>query len=114
MIDQKNYDFSFSGLKTAVLYHLRDNAAQIGEQTKADVAASFQKAAVDVLTAKTIRAAKEFGAKTVTLSGGVAANKLLRDTLKKRLKRTARLPIPCSRAEILRRQRGDDRGRRLF
>ena len=87
MIDQKNYDFSFSGLKTAVLYHLRDNAAQIGEQTKADVAASFQKAAVDVLTAKTIRAAKEFGAKTVTLSGGVAANKLLRDTLKKAVKK---------------------------
>ncbi len=87
MLDQKNYDFSFSGLKTAVLYRLRDNAAQINEQLKADVAASFQKAAVDVLVVKTIRAAKEFGAKTVTLSGGVAANKLLRDTLKKTVKK---------------------------
>lgn len=73
------YDFSFSGLKTAVLYYLRDNK----NNNKADVAASFQQAAVDVLAAKTIRAAKKFGARSVLLSGGVAANKLLRRTLKK-------------------------------
>ncbi len=72
------YDFSFSGLKTAVLYNVRDNK----NYDKADVAASFQQAAIDVLTTKTIRAAKQFGAKSIMLSGGVATNKSLRKTLK--------------------------------
>ena len=76
------YDFSFSGLKTAVLYYLRDNK----NNNKADVAASFQQAAVDVLVAKTIRAAKQFGAKSVLLSGGVAANKKLRHDMKQAAK----------------------------
>jgi N6-L-threonylcarbamoyladenine synthase len=79
MMHDKNYDFSFSGLKTAVLYYLRDNT----NAAKADVAASFQQAAVDVLVSKTIRAAKQFGAQSILLSGGVASNKLLRGTLKK-------------------------------
>jgi N6-L-threonylcarbamoyladenine synthase len=78
MMHDKSFDFSFSGLKTSVLYYLRDNP----KAKKADVAASFQKAAIDTLVYKTIRAAKEFGAKSVMLSGGVAANKLLRKTLK--------------------------------
>lgn len=73
------YEFSFSGLKTAVLYYLRDHT----DANRADIAASFQQAAVDVLVAKTIRAAKQFGAKSVLLSGGVASNKLLRKTLGK-------------------------------
>ncbi len=77
MIHDKNYDFSFSGLKTSVLYYLRDNP----KTNKADVAASFQKAAVDVLIAKAIRAANEFRAKSIILSGGVAANAFLRETL---------------------------------
>lgn len=78
MMTQKNYDFSFSGLKTSALYHLRDNP----KANKADVAASFQKAAIEVLVAKTIRAAKEFDAGSVLLSGGVAANKSLRKNLR--------------------------------
>lgn len=77
MIYDKNYDFSFSGLKTSVLYYLRDNP----KAKKADVAASFQKAAVDVLVAKAVRAAKEFKTKSIILSGGVAANMFLRKTL---------------------------------
>ncbi len=77
MIHDKNYDFSFSGLKTSVLYYLRDNP----RTDKADIAASFQKAVVDVLVAKTIRAAKEYDTKSVILSGGVAANAFLRETL---------------------------------
>ncbi len=77
MADQKNYDFSFSGLKTAVLYHMRDNP----KAAKADVAASFQEAALDVLLKKTSRAVREFGARSILLSGGVAANKPLRDKL---------------------------------
>ena len=79
MINQKNYNFSFSGLKTSVLYYFRDNP----KTKKADIAASFQKAAIDVLTKKTERAAKEFRAKSIMLSGGVAANKSLRKELKK-------------------------------
>ena len=75
---QKNYDFSFSGLKTSVLYYLRDNP----KTKKADVAASFQQAVIDVLVKKTMRAVKEFKVKTVFLCGGVAANKLLRESLK--------------------------------
>ena len=72
-----NYNFSFSGLKTSVLYYLRDNP----KANKSDVAASFQQAVIDVLTKKTIRAAQEFKAKSVLLCGGVSANKLLRETL---------------------------------
>ena len=83
MLDQKNFDFSFSGLKTSVLYHLRDNK----NAQKADVAASFQRAAFDVLIKKTLRAAKESGAKSIMVSGGVAANKTLRQEFKKTLKK---------------------------
>lgn len=75
---QKNYEFSFSGLKTSVLYFLRDNPLF----NKADIAASFQRAAIDVLTKKTMRAAEEFGAKTILLCGGVSANKPLQKSLK--------------------------------
>jgi len=83
MINAKNYNFSFSGLKTAVLYHTRD----FPKTSKADVCASFQEAVVDVLVAKTLRAAKEFKAKSISLSGGVAANQLLRSTLSKAAKK---------------------------
>ncbi|MEY4731892.1 MAG: hypothetical protein RL681_838 [Candidatus Parcubacteria bacterium] len=77
MADQKNHDFSFSGLKTAVLYYTRDNP----HADKADVAASFQEAALDVLLKKASRAVREFSARSILLSGGVAANKPLRDKL---------------------------------
>jgi len=113
MLNQKNYDFSFSGLKTAVLYYLKDSEANIfsrnlrrragmvsrpwrderaeeqasehagrakrveGKDLASDVAASFQAAALDVLIKKTLRAAKEFEAKSIIISGGVASNKTL-------------------------------------
>jgi len=82
MISQKNYDLSFSGLKTSVLYYLRDNKNVKIE----DVAASFQTAAFDVLINKTLRAAKEFSAKSIILSGGVASNFSLRKNLELRIK----------------------------
>ncbi len=122
MLDQKNYDFSFSGLKTSVLYYLKgQNAEQYGTNAekrgkipyksvsvpynsvaKANVAASFQKAAFDVLISKTLRAAKEFSAKggfasggkikSIMISGGVAANKTLANEFRKQLIK-AKLPI---------------------
>lgn len=82
MINDKTYNFSFSGLKTAVLYYLRDNPLTAKNyRLKADVCAGFQNAVVDVLTAKTARAVKEFGAKSISLSGGVAANSALQEAL---------------------------------
>ena len=67
-------NFSFSGLKTAVINHVRKHS----DVSSDDVAASFQAAVVDVLAAKLIRAARETGARSVVLGGGVAANSLLR------------------------------------
>lgn len=82
MMNAPNFNFSFSGLKTAVLYYLRDQKLKaISYKLKADVAASFQQAVVDVLVAKTARAIKKYKAKTLILGGGVAANKLLRMSL---------------------------------
>lgn len=78
MIGHKNYNFSFSGLKTAVLYYKRDLEKAGKDIPRADIAASFQKAASDVLIKKTLRAAEEFGAKSVMISGGVSANRTLR------------------------------------
>ena len=79
MIYQKNYDFSFSGLKTAVLYYLRENK----KFSAANTAASFQQAVIDVLTIKAFRAANSFKAKSILLSGGVANNKALRQNFRK-------------------------------
>ncbi len=77
------YDFSFSGLKTAVLYLLRE--LEGGELPIPDIAASFQAAVVDVLVEKTRLAAQEHGVKKVLLVGGVAANLLLREKMGRRL-----------------------------
>ena len=79
----KNYDFSFSGLKTAVLYLVRDLEKQHADITKLRpvIAKEFQDAVVDVLVSKTMRAAKEHKVKSIILGGGVAANKALRKNL---------------------------------
>jgi N6-L-threonylcarbamoyladenine synthase len=92
MLHEKNYDFSFSGLKTSVLYYLRDHPLGKNKKnaegiTQADIAASFQEAALDVLVRKTVRAAKDFGARSILLSGGVAANKALRARLQREAKK---------------------------
>ena len=76
MLDD-GYDFSFSGLKTSVVNHVRRHP----EVRTADVAAAFQDAVVDVLVTKARRAAREHGAKGLCLAGGVAANSLLRERL---------------------------------
>ncbi len=82
MINHKNYDFSFSGLKTAVLYLVKDKKVKAKtEEFIQAVCAEAQQAIIDVLIEKTIRAAKEYSAKTIILSGGVAANTELRKQL---------------------------------
>lgn len=82
MIDQKNYDFSFSGLKTAVLYTIKNNEQRTANSKFVrEVCAEAQQAIIDVLINKTLRAAKEYKAKTIVLAGGVAANKELRKQL---------------------------------
>ncbi|MBI2054652.1 MAG: hypothetical protein HYT39_00960 [Candidatus Sungbacteria bacterium] len=80
MINSKDFDFSFSGLKTAVLYFIRTQKG-LPSRLKAEIAKEFQDAVVEVLVAKTIRAAKEYKVKTLILGGGVAANKKLRKDL---------------------------------
>ena len=72
------YDFSYSGLKTAVINYVHNQAQQGKEVNKADVACSFQKAAVDVLIDKCILAAREKGLNCITAGGGVVANGYLR------------------------------------
>lgn len=86
MIDSDDFDFSFSGLKTAALYYVRAHAEIMDKKNttaRANFCASFEKAIVDVVVAKTIRAAQQYKVKTVLLCGGVAANNLLRSELKK-------------------------------
>lgn len=81
-VDDNPYDFSFSGLKSAVLNYLNQAEMKNEPYVQADVAASFQAAVVDVLVDKTIHAAKEYGFKTIALAGGVASNSALRAGMK--------------------------------
>lgn len=74
-----SYDFSFSGIKTAVLYYIR--AHRLNRKVRADIAASFQKAVVDCIVAKAVWACKAKGVKSLVVGGGVSANKLLRQEL---------------------------------
>ena len=79
MINKPGFDFSFSGLKTAVMLKVREaEASQTLEGKRADIAASFQRATVDTLVQRTLKAAVEKQADRLVISGGVSANKLLR------------------------------------
>jgi N6-L-threonylcarbamoyladenine synthase len=81
MMHSDNLDLSFSGLKTSVLYTVRD-IENITEEIKADIAASFQQAVIDVLTRKIKKAVEVSGRSDVIIAGGVAANKALRSSIK--------------------------------
>ncbi len=85
MMHADNYDFSFSGLKTAVLYLVRD-MPEITEEQKADIAWEFEEACAEVLTKKTVRACKEYGIRTVVVGGGVSANARLKEVLSQKVK----------------------------
>ncbi len=85
MLNKPGFDFSFSGLKTAVMLEVR-RAEEAGglDERKADLAASFQRAAVDTLVGRTLQAAKHEGLDRIVIAGGVGANKLLRAEMKAR------------------------------
>ncbi|MCQ2379839.1 MAG: tRNA (adenosine(37)-N6)-threonylcarbamoyltransferase complex transferase subunit TsaD [Victivallaceae bacterium] len=88
------YSFSFSGIKTALLYHSRrrrDAGEDFSGKWLADTVASYQMAVVDTLVRKTFLAARDFGAKTVVVAGGVACNKLLREEMANRIPRQVEL-----------------------
>lgn len=78
MIESGNYNFSFSGLKTSLIYKTKKNKNLILKENIPGLVASFQRAIVEVLTEKTIKAAEEFGVDKILVSGGVAANSELR------------------------------------
>jgi N6-L-threonylcarbamoyladenine synthase len=79
MMDDKNYDFSFSGLKTSVINYIKKHG--ISTNNKSDILASFQDAAFDVLAAKAVRAAVDLGMDRIVVGGGVASNGRLRRLL---------------------------------
>ena len=83
MLNKPGLEFSFSGLKTAVVIATRE--LEMTEQTRADVARGFQDAVVDTLVGKTVKALKKTGLNTVVVAGGVGANRALREQLKKKV-----------------------------
>lgn len=80
-LEPHSFDFSFSGIKTAVLYHLRENGVPVGDAALADICASFQQSIVDVLVRKTMHAVDITGVRDVAIAGGVSANAGLRAAL---------------------------------
>ncbi len=82
-VAENEYDFSFSGVKSAVLNYINGCNMKGEEVNRADVAASFQEAVVDVLVTHTVAAAKAYGFKNVTMAGGVASNSALREGMRK-------------------------------
>jgi N6-L-threonylcarbamoyladenine synthase len=89
MINSDDFDFSFSGLKTAVFYLIKNNKSRLKDiKFVQNVCLESQQAIIDVLIKKTIRASRKYQAKTIMLSGGVAANQELRNQLKIKIAKT--------------------------
>lgn len=100
MLDSRDHNFSFSGLKTAVRYRLADFKA-LTPELACDICASFQRAVIEVLVKKTLRAAAECGATLVTMSGGVSCNEALRTEMEEQchragLRRLTAVPRLCT------------------
>jgi N6-L-threonylcarbamoyladenine synthase len=83
MMQSGDYNFSFSGIKTALIYLIKKNPEILNDDNIANITASFQAAAIDVLVRKSIKAAKEFKIDKILISGGVAANSKLREEFEK-------------------------------
>jgi N6-L-threonylcarbamoyladenine synthase len=92
MIGSDDYDFSFSGLKTAVLNETKI-IKQLDKNSTANLSASVQKAIIDVLIRKTLKAAEKYNVKSILISGGVAANQKLRERFDLEIK-NSKLKIP--------------------
>ena len=90
MLNSQNFNFSFSGLKTSVLYYLRGK--KITKKIQEKVAYEFQEAVTDVLVEKTLKAAKKYKVKSIVLGGGVAANSRLREKFNQILATSYQLP----------------------
>jgi len=86
MINSNNFDFSFSGLKTALLYEIRKYSKSEIKNLKSEICYEFQQAIIDVLIHKTIKASEKYKTKTIMLSGGVSANKELRTQMAEKIK----------------------------
>ncbi len=84
MIDSGDFNFSFSGLKTSLIYRTKKDKRLLLKENIPSLAASFQNSIVEVLTKKTIKAGKEFGVEKILISGGVAANRRLRKEFEKK------------------------------
>lgn len=99
MIKSKNFDFSFSGLKTAVLYLIRDLKKEHSNiltniRIKSEIALEFENAAVETLVYKTKVAAEKYGVKTIIVGGGVAGNKHLQREIKKEFGKSTKVLFP--------------------
>jgi N6-L-threonylcarbamoyladenine synthase len=92
MLHSGDFNFSYSGLKTAVLYHIRNltggNKRTLTDEEKSAIALEFENAAIEVLVKKTMKAMKKYGASTLLVGGGVAANSHLRNELARMCKET--------------------------
>lgn len=91
---KESFEFSFSGLKTAVSVHLRDKDSDYIESHLSGLAASFQEAIVEILAIKAINAAEKFGINCISVTGGVARNKRLREIFKERKPRNLQVFFP--------------------
>ena len=85
-LEDNAYDFSFSGLKSAVLNYLNKEKMMNHDINRADVAASFQQSVVDILVERAMRGCKELGLNKLALAGGVSANKHLRAAMEQACK----------------------------
>ncbi len=94
MKDRDNYDFSFSGLKTAVAIYLKDKSPEFIKKHLADIAASFQEAVCEILVIKTLNAAGAFNVSQVSVTGGVARNRRLRALFEERKPDSLEIFIP--------------------
>lgn len=94
MKGKDNFEFSFSGLKTAVLVYLEDKPKEFIDEHLPDLTASFQEAVAEVLAVKTIRAAKIMGVNQISIGGGVARNQRLREIINERKPKNIEIFLP--------------------
>lgn len=92
MINSGDLDFSFSGLKTSVLYKIKE-LGEISEEIKGELAHEFEEAVVEVLVSKTKKALEKFGVKTLIIGGGVISNKKIRETFRNLLPTESKIKL---------------------